>query len=133
MLQKRLAKELTIFVHGEEEYQKAVETTEKLFARQNASADSLSAEDLEGMDGIVKVPVKRSVLDNGLDAVSLLADNNIFPSRGEARKMIQNGGVSINREKITDPQEAITAQRLLHDKYLLVQKGKRNYYLITAE
>ena len=133
VLQKRLAKELTIFVHGEEEYQKAVETTEKLFARQNASADSLSAEDLEGMDGIVKVPVKRSVLDNGLDAVSLLADNNIFPSRGEARKMIQNGGVSINREKLTDPQQAITAQRLLHDKYLLVQKGKRNYYLITAE
>ncbi|MGV3528390.1 MAG: tyrosine--tRNA ligase [Flavisolibacter sp.] len=133
VLQKRLAKELTVFVHCVEEYDKAIETTEKLFARQHASADSLSAEDLEGMEGIVKVPVKRSVLENGLDAVSLLADNNIFPSRGEARKMIQNGGVSINREKLTDPQQAITAQQLLHDKYLLVQKGKRNYYLITAE
>jgi len=132
VLQKRLAKELTIFVHGEEEYNKAIETTQKLFAQQNASADSLSAEDLEGMEGIVKVQYPMSSLQSGVDVISLLTDTAIFPSKGEARKMIQNGGVSINREKVTDQQLQVTATQLLHEKYLLVQRGKKNYYLLIA-
>lgn len=132
-LQKRLAKELTIFVHGEEEYAKAIETTEKLFAQQNASADSLSAEDLENMEGIVKIEVAKSKIESGPDIVSLLAETNVFPSRGEARKMIQNGGVSINREKIDSPQFIVQTSQLLHDKYFLIQKGKRNYFLMIVK
>ncbi len=133
VLQKQLAKELTVFVHGKDEYQKAIETTEKLFAQQNASAEELTAGDLESMEGIVKVQFAKEKLDAGVDVVSLVSETNIFPSKGEARKMIQNGGVSINRKKANSAQEIISSEHLLHDKYLLVQKGKRNYYLIIAE
>src|SRR5690606_12907084 len=100
VLQRRLAQELTIFVHGEEEFNKAVETTKKLFERQNAPATSLSLEDLESMEGIVHVAYSGEKLKQGIDVISFLAETSIFPSKGEARKMIQNGGVSINRNKI---------------------------------
>lgn len=132
ILQKKLAEELTIFVHGKEEYAKAIETTEKLFARQNAPAESLSPEDLESMEGIVHLNFERSRLAEGVDPVSFLADTSIFPSRGEARKMIQNGGVSVNRNKI-GMNDTITVSSLLHDQYLLVQKGKKNYYLVKVD
>ena len=131
-LQKRLAKELTIFVHGEEEYEKAVDTTTKLFAAENKSADSLTEEDLHGMDGIIKLNFARAELINTVDLVSFLAGCNIFSSKGEARKCIQGGGVSINRQKVEEVSFAISESLLLHNKYLLVQKGKRNYYLVTA-
>jgi tyrosyl-tRNA synthetase len=130
LLQKRLAKEITVFVHGEEEYSKAVETTEKLFTHQNASAHILSTEDLESMEGIIKFDFNADKITRGVDIVSFLAESNIFSSKGEARKMIQNGGVSINRKKIEDAQMVIDNSVLLHEKYLLVQKGKKNYYLI---
>ena len=133
ILQKRLAQEVTVFVHGEEEYQKAIETTQKLFSQQNASADSLSAEDLEGMEGIIKVPYPAASLQAGVNVVNLVTETGIFPSKGEARKMIQNGGVSINREKVTDAQLQADSSYLLHNKYILLQKGKKNYYLIIAE
>jgi tyrosyl-tRNA synthetase len=132
ILQKRLARELTVFVHGESEYAQAVETTEKLFSQQNAPAGVLSVEDLEGMEGIVRVEVKRDLLDKGVDVVSLLADTKIFPSKGEARRMVQGGGVSINRQKIGAPTDVIDTEKLLHGKYLLIQKGKTNYYLLSA-
>lgn len=133
VLQKRLAQEVTIFVHGEAEYRKAIETTEMLFAQQNASADSLSADDLEGMQGIVKVPYDLSSLQTGVNVVNLVTEAGIFPSKGEARKLIQNGGLSINREKITDAQLQVDGSHLLHGKYILLQKGKKNYYLVIAE
>jgi tyrosyl-tRNA synthetase len=133
VLQRRLAQEITVFVHGEEEYQKAVDTTQKLFAQQNASADALSVDDLEAMEGIVKVPYSLASLQAGANVVNLVTETGIFPSKGEARKMIQNGGVSINREKVTDQQMQVNESRLLHGKYLLLQKGKKNYYLIIAE
>ncbi|HEY6955392.1 MAG TPA: tyrosine--tRNA ligase, partial [Flavisolibacter sp.] len=132
ILQKRLAKELTIFVHGVDEYLKAVETTTKLFSQKNASADSLSEEDLKGMEGIVHIDYSKEKLQAGIDAVSFLAETTIFPSKGEARKMIQNGGVSINRTKVAAVDEIINDKKLLHEKYLLVQKGKKNYYLVNA-
>ncbi|HEY1021643.1 MAG TPA: tyrosine--tRNA ligase [Flavisolibacter sp.] len=133
ILQKRLAQEVTVFVHGEEEYKKAIETTEKLFAQQNASANSLSAEDLESMQGIIKVPYALDSLQAGVNVVNLVTETGIFPSKGEARKLIQNGGLSINREKVTDAQLQVDNSHLLHDKYILLQKGKKNYYLISAE
>ena len=131
LLQKRLAKELTIFVHSVEEYEKAIETTNKLFASQSAPASSLSAEDLEGMEGIVKIDVEKSLLDD-IDVVSFMAATGIFPSKGEARKMIQNGGLSINRNKVTDIAHKVSVNDLLHEKYLLVQKGKKNHYLVVV-
>ncbi|HNO98818.1 MAG TPA: tyrosine--tRNA ligase [Ferruginibacter sp.] len=132
VLQKTLAKEVTIFVHGEEEYQKAIETTEKLFASQNAPAESLSVEDLEAMDGVQKIGFSKEKIDAGIDIVSFLADASIFPSKGEARKMVQGGGVSINRHKAEGIDMKIDGSLLLHGKYLLVQKGKKNYYLVSV-
>src|SRR5205085_8363672 len=102
LLQKRLAKEITIFVHGEKEYHKAVETTEKLFAHQNEPAETLSTEDLESMEGVIKFDFNADKINHGVDIVSFLTESNIFSSKSEARKMIQNGGVSINRKKIED-------------------------------
>jgi tyrosyl-tRNA synthetase len=133
VLQKRLAQELTIFVHGVEEYSKAIETTQKLFAQQNASAESLSEDDLKGMQGIVHVNYSKKQLQNGADVITLLTETHIFPSKGEARKMIQNGGVSVNRKKVDNLQMTIDSSLLLHEKYLLIQKGKKNYYLLIAE
>lgn len=128
LLQKRLAKEITVFVHGEEGFNNAIETTEKLFADQNAPAESLTEEDLESMQGVINFDVDSKIMQ-GIDVVSFLSEANIFPSKSEARKMIQNGGVSINRKKIGDVQMIIDNSFLLHKKYLLVQKGKKNYYL----
>jgi tyrosyl-tRNA synthetase len=129
-LQKALAKEVTVFVHGEEEYNKAIETTEKLFASQNAAAESLSEEDLQGIEGILKVSLSKQKFDEGIDLTTMFTEAGIFPSKGEARKMIQAGGVSINRKKADDPQLKPGNEMLLHNKFLLVQKGRRNFYLI---
>jgi tyrosyl-tRNA synthetase len=132
ILQKRLAEEVTKFVHGEEELKNAVETTAKLFANQTASAESLSVEDLEGMEGVVKFDFAADKLHDGIDVVSFLAETTIFPSKGEARKTVQGGGVSINRKKIETIDMKIDSSLLLHSKYLLVQKGKKNYYLVSV-
>ena len=131
-LQKTLAKEITIFVHGENEYQNAIETTEKLFANQSAPAESLSEDDLENMEGVVKINFDINKIKTGIDIVSLLAETTIFPSKGEAKKMIQNGGVFINRKKVESLQLSIDNTLLLHEKYLLIQKGKKNYYLVKV-
>jgi tyrosyl-tRNA synthetase len=132
VLQKALAKEVTIFVHGEDEYNKAIETTEKLFANQTAPAESLSAEDLEGMEGIVKIDFAKDKMDAGIDVISFLAETTIFPSKGEARKMVQGGGVSINRKKVEGIELKVDSSFLLHGKYILVQKGKKNYFLVNV-
>jgi tyrosyl-tRNA synthetase len=131
ILQKTLAKEVTLFVHGQEEYNKAVETTEKLFANQTAPAESLTAADLEGMEGIVKIDFAKEKIDAGIDVVTFLAETAIFPSKGEARKMVQGGGVSINRKKVEGIELKIDSSLLLHSKYILVQKGKKNYFLVS--
>ena len=132
LLQKTLAAEVTKFVHGDAALAEAISTTEKLFANQTASAESLSVEELEGMDGIVKIDFAKSKISGGLDVVSFLSEANIFPSKGEARKLVQGGGVSINRQKVNDIAFLITNTTLLHDKYIIVQKGKKNYYLVIV-
>jgi tyrosyl-tRNA synthetase len=131
-LQKTLAEEVTLFVHGEDGLKQALETTEKLFSNQTAPAESLSEEDLQSMEGVVKIDYDFSKVSDDVDIISFLADTNIFPSRGEARKMIQNGGISINRKKVPGQDFSITTDMLLHKKYLLVQKGKKNYYLVKV-
>ena len=132
ILQKTLAREITVFVHGEEEYNKAVETTEKIFANPNSSAESMSEEDLESLDGIVKINYPAGKIATSIDVVSFLAETSIFPSKGEAKKMILGGGLSINRKKVESVELLINNSLLLYNKYILVQKGKKNYYLITC-
>lgn len=131
LLQKRLAEEVTKFVHGETELQNAIATTEKLFSNANAPAESLSVEDLENMEGVVKIDFPVSKLNEGIDIISFLAETKIFESKGEARKMVQANGVSINRNKANDIAMKIDSSLLLHNKYILAQKGKKNYYLIV--
>jgi tyrosyl-tRNA synthetase len=132
LLQKKLAEEVTVLVHGDDEYRKAVETTEKLFKDHTAPAETLSIEDLESMEGVLNLQYAIANLQNGVDVISFLADTGIFPSKGEARKMIQNGGVSINRRKVDSVQKTVDISTLLYGKYLLVQKGRKNYYLVTV-
>lgn len=132
LLQKKLAEEITVFVHGMEEYDKAIQTTAKLFSQQNASVEDLSVEDLEQMEGIIKIDLPKSQLNEGIDLVSFLANTRILPSKGEARKMVQNGGISINRNKIDQLNFSVDNSLLLHGHYLLIQKGKKNYYLVKA-
>lgn len=130
LLQKTLAKEITEYVHGTDGLKHALETTEKLFANQSAPAENLTEDDLESMEGVVKIDY--ALPANGIDITSFLAETSIFPSKGEARKMVQNGGISINRKKVAGLEFAVSADLLLHNKYLLVQKGKKNYYLVKA-
>ena len=131
LLQKTLSKEITKFVHGDEGLKQALETTEKLFVNQSAAADSLSEDDLESMEGVVKIDY--ALPANGIDITSFLTETNIFPSKGEARKMIQNGGISVNRKKIDSLQFSVDSLLLLHKKYLLVQKGRKNYFLVKTK
>ncbi|MFN5134400.1 MAG: tyrosine--tRNA ligase [Chitinophagaceae bacterium] len=132
VLQKKLAEEVTRFIHGEDELKDAILTTEKLFANQSAPAESLSVEDLESMEGVMKIEYEAAKINEGVDVVSFLAETGIFPSKGEARKMIQGGGVSINRKKAEGVDMQINSSFLLHNRYLLVQRGKKNYFLITT-
>ena len=112
-------------------YEHALETTAKLFASQHASADNLSEDDLNNMEGIIKINFAAQKISAGIDIVSFLAETNIFPSKGEARKAVQGGGISINRIKYEMIETKIDSSLLLHKKYLLLQKGKKNYYLLS--
>jgi tyrosyl-tRNA synthetase len=135
MLQKALAKDITIRVHSETDYQAAVEASEILFGKGTSEAlNKLSEEDLLSVfDGVPQVDLKKSELDNGINLIEFLSDKTqIFPSRGEAKKMIQGGGVSINKAKAEDINLSVSSGHLLKEKYMLVQKGKKNYYLIKA-
>jgi tyrosyl-tRNA synthetase len=130
LLQKKLAYELTLFVHGHGALDEALETTAKLFDSKNVSADSLSENDLNNIKGIVKATLDKNTFENGIDITSLFTEVGIFSSKGEAKKMIMSGGVSINRNKIDDPKLIPNKSMLLHNKFLLIQKGKKNYYLV---
>jgi tyrosyl-tRNA synthetase len=135
-LQKRLAKEITIMVHSQEDYDAAVEASNILFG--NATSDSLKKLDeetfLSVFEGVPQFEASRNDLSNGIKASDLLATNtNIFNSKGEMRKLVQGGGVSINKEKITDADIVINSQNLLNNKYILIQRGKKNYYLIIVK
>lgn len=136
-LQQELARDITIRVHGEPELQKAVRASEILFG--NATAEELQSVDestlIAATEGVPQVTISKSALDNCPTVTDLMADvtqKTIFPSKGEARKMITGGGVSVNKEKLSDPN-AKPVFRLLHNRYLLTQKGKKNYFLIRVE
>ena len=122
-------------VHSEADYNAAVEASNILFG--NATADALRALDeetfLDIFNGVEQYEIPMTDLKAGIGPLDLLAERtNIFPSKGEARKMIQANGFSLNKEKLTDPQTPLTDANLLNGKYLLFQKGKKNYYLVVA-
>jgi len=136
ILQKRLAREVTVMVHSEEDYNAAIEASNILFG--NATSDALKKLDedtlLAVFEGVPQFKVDKSVFDSGIKAIDLLVDNAaVFPSKGEMRKLVQSGGVSLNKEKLENQDLLIGTENLLNGKYLLAQKGKKNYYLIIAE
>lgn len=136
LLQKRLAKEVTIMVHSEEDYNAAVEASNILFG--NATSDALKKLDedtlLAVFDGVPQFKVDKSLFEAGVKAIDLLVDNAaVFPSKGEMRKLVQSGGVSLNKEKLDSQDSVIAVENLLNNKYLLAQKGKKNYFLIIVE
>ena len=134
LLQKKLAEEITCFVHSKEDYEFAVKASEILFG--NAATDvlaSLNEEQLlQVMEGVPTVEITKASLADGYELVSFLTDTAIFPSKGEAKKMLQAGGVAINKTKLAADKTAVTVSDLLQNKYLLVQKGKKNYYLVKV-
>ena len=136
VLQKRLAKEVTIMVHSEEDYNAAVDASNILFG--NATSEALKKLDedtlLAVFEGVPQFEVSRDALAAGVKAVDLFVDNAaVFASKGEMRKLVQGGGVSLNKEKLVAFDQVVTTADLLDDKYLLVQRGKKNYYLIIAK
>ena len=136
VLQKRLAKELTVMIHSEEDYNMAVEASSILFGK--STKESLLKLDektfLEVFDGVPQFNVSRDELAAGIKAIDLCTEKAaIFPSKGEMRKMTQGGGVSVNKEKLAQPDQVITADDLIDGKYLLVQRGKKSYNLIICQ
>lgn len=135
-LQKRLAKEVTIMVHSEEDYNAAVEASNILFG--NATSEALKKLDedtlLAVFEGVPQFEVSMDEFATGIKAVDLFTEKAaVFPSKGELRKLVQSGGVSVNKEKLAAADEVVTSASLLNNKYLLVQKGKKNYFLLIIK
>jgi tyrosyl-tRNA synthetase len=134
ILQKKLAEELTCLVHSVKDYDFAIKASEILFSNDTAQTLKELNEDqlLQVMEGVPSIEIEKKLLSKDLTLISLLTDTKIFSSKGEARKMVTGGGVFINKEKVTSVDEVINAARLLNEKYLLIQKGKKNYYLLKT-
>ncbi|GAA0893997.1 tyrosine--tRNA ligase [Fulvivirga kasyanovii] len=133
-LQQALAKDITVRVHSEEDYEMAVKASEILFGK-STTEDLASLNEqtlLSVFEGVPQTEISREAFQQTANVTDLLSENTngiIFASKGEARKMIKGGGVSINKAKVNDPNDAVNFE-LLQGKYLLAQKGKKNYYLI---
>ena len=133
-LQKRLAKEITTMIHSAEEYEKAVKASEILFG--NSTADDLMSLDadtlLQVFEGVPTFNITKADLGNSF--TDLFAETaSVFPSKGELRRLIKGGGISMNKQKVTEAELEVTANDLIADKYILIQKGKKNYSLVVVE
>ena len=134
-LQKALAKDVTVRVHSEHDYLAALEASEILFGKGTAESLKMLSEDdlLSVFEGVPQVEIGKSEFEKGLNVVEFFSDKTqIFSSRGEAKKMIQGGGVFINKTKVDDLNLSVNSQHLLNEKYILAQKGKKNYYLVKV-
>jgi len=134
ILQKRLARELTTMIHSAAEYEKAVEASAILFG--GATSEALRRLDeqtlLQVFEGVPQFRIPRTAL--GAPLVDLTVEHApVFPSKGECRKLVQGGGVALNKEKVSNPTRPVTADDLIAERYLLVQRGKKNYYLLIVE
>lgn len=135
-LQKRLAKEVTVMVHSIEDYKQAVEASNILFG--NATSDALKKLDeetfLQVFEGVPSFEISKEELSSGIKAVDLLAEKaSVFPSKGEMRKTVQAGGVMINKVKLESFDDVIDSSHLIAGKYIIAQKGKKNYFLLIAK
>ncbi|MBL7764635.1 MAG: tyrosine--tRNA ligase [Chitinophagaceae bacterium] len=134
LLQKRLSQEITTMVHSQKDFEFAVKASDILFSEH--TADALHALDekqlLDVMDGVPTFNISRTTLSEGYNLVNLLAETGILTSKGEARKMVQAGGIAINKVKVSELDANITEANLLNDKYVLIQKGKKNYNLLIV-
>lgn len=135
ILQKRLAEEVTVLVHSPEEYHAAVEASQILFGK--GTTESLRKMNevtfLSVFEGVPVFDIRRELLQQGVNVTDLCAEHSqVFTSKGELRRLVQGGGLSINKVKIEDPEKLIGPESLLNNKYLLVQKGKKNYYLLRV-
>lgn len=136
ILQKKLAEEVTVMVHSREDYDAAVEASGILFG--NATSETLKKLDedtlLSVFEGVPQFKISKKEMEAGIKVIDLLTDYAaVFPSKGEMRKMVQSGGVSLNKEKLESQDQLINSTNLLNEKYLLAQKGKKNYFLLIAE
>jgi len=132
-LQKRLAEEVTTFVHGKDNFNKAIRATDLLFSKDTLQIiASLSKEELDAtLTGVPAVEIsKEHLAATNPDIVTFLAEAAILPSKGEARKMVQGGGISLNKQKVADVSAKVDLSLFINEKYLFVQKGKTNYYLV---
>ncbi len=134
LLQKKLAESITTLVHGADEFAFAVKASEILFG--NATTEVLAqlneVQLLQVLDGVPQVDYSKASLDHGVDIVSFLAESGIFSSKGEARKMVQNGGISLNKNKVKGIEAMVGSSLLLNERYMLIQKGRREYFLVKA-
>ena len=134
-LQQRLAKEVTTMIHSDADYNMAVEASQILFGKSTADALRKLDEDtfLSVFEGVPQFNVDKSEFENGIDIVELLAVKaEVFPSKGELRRLFKGNAISINKEKEPNAELILTKEHLIADKYLLVQKGKKNYFLVVA-
>ncbi|KQS36063.1 tyrosine--tRNA ligase [Pedobacter sp. Leaf194] len=136
ILQKALAEDITVKTHSPEALETAIKTSEFLFG--NGSLEFLQSlspnQVLEMFEGIPQYKVLKSELQAGLDAATLLAEKTaVFASKGETKKLIQGGGVSVNKEKVLDANQLFTTAHLINEQFIVVQKGKKNYFLLIAE
>jgi tyrosyl-tRNA synthetase len=135
-MQKALARDVTIRVHSEEDYQSAVDASEILFGEGTTEALKKLPEKelLEIFGGVPRFKVSKTQLESGVNVVTLLAEQTqVFSSKGEARRMIQNRGLSINKVKVASPEDTVTAESFLNGRYIVVQKGKKNYFVLEAD
>lgn len=135
-LQKRLAQELTVMVHSQEDYELAVNASQILFGA--STTDSLKSLDeetlLQVFEGVPQFEINKEDLEDGITAIDLLTQKaKVFPSRGEMRKMVDAGGVLINKNKLESQDELIDLSYLIDGKYILAQRGKKNYFLLIAK
>jgi tyrosyl-tRNA synthetase len=136
LLQKKLAEEVTTMVHSKEEYEMAVEASQILFGKGTAEQLRKLNEStfLAVFEGVPQFSVAKAEVGNGINVIELLAEKTeVFPSKGELRRTIKGNGLSINKEKVTDPELVVDNTFLIDEKYILAQKGKKNYYLIIVE
>lgn len=135
-LQKKLAEELTVMVHSKEDYDQAVKASAILFG--NSTADDLKTLDeetlLQVFEGVPQYEISKNNLADGIQAIELLTQTAaVFPSKGEMKKLVQSGGVMINKNKLESAEESIDLSYLIGGKYILAQKGKKNYFLLIAK
>jgi len=136
LLQKKLAEEITIMVHSKEDYEMAVEASQILFGKGTAEQLRKLNEStfLSVFEGVPQFSVSKTEIEAGVNVIDLLAEKTqVFPSKGELRRTIKGNGLSINKEKVTDAEVVIGKEFLIGNKYILAQKGKKNYFLLIAE